>query len=244
MANYNPAKLELRPNVPRGGATEATARRDLAGYYAMIENWDANIGRIRRALDEAGIGFRTHLMVFSDHGDMHGSHGMFRKMTTHEESIRTPLIISGEQQVYDGRGVGRPNHPVNHVDLAPTTLGLCGVAKPAWMRGHDYSGFRLTGRARGGDSVTVPDSAYLQSVVPTGHNHSVNKPWRGIVTRDGWKYACFEGVSWNLFQLNDDPYEQANLAHNNSYRTERRKLIARLKEWASSTGDRFAFPED
>jgi arylsulfatase A-like enzyme len=240
MSRYNPARIELRPNVPRGGALEAQVRRDLAGYYAMIENWDANIGRLRRALDEAGIAFRTHLMAFSDHGDMHGSHGMLRKMTIHEESVRIPMILSGEQQVYDGRQTGRFDVPFNHVDIAPTTLGLCGVDKPSWMRGRDFSGFRLNERPR----AAAPDSAFLQSVVPTGHNHSVNKPYRGLVTRDGWKYACFEGQSWSLFHLNEDPFEQANLAHNNAYRAERKRLIGRLKEWISSTGDKFSVPED
>ncbi len=241
MARYNPRRLELRPNVPRGGPLEAQVRRDLAGYYAMIENWDHNIGRLRAALDQAGIAFRTHLMVFSDHGDMHGSHGMLRKMTPHEESIRIPMIVGGEQQVYDGRVTGRPNVPFNHVDIAPTTLGLCGIAPPSWMRGVDYSGYRLASRKR---PRVEPDSAFLQSVVPTGHNHSVNKPWRGLLTRDGWKYTCFEGVSWGLFNLNEDPYEQANLAHNNAFRTERRKLAGRLKEWIASTGDKFSVPED
>jgi arylsulfatase A-like enzyme len=241
MARYNPARLELRPNVPRGGAIEAQARRDLAGYYAMIENWDHNIGRLRKALAEAGIAFRTHLLAFSDHGDMHGSHGMFRKMTTHEESIRVPMVLSGEQQVYDGRVTGRPQFPFAAVDIAPTTLGLCGVKKPAWMQGSDFSRFRFANAAA---RPAEPDSAYLQSVVPTGHGHSVNKPWRGLVTRDGWKYACFEGVSWNLFNLNEDPYEQANLAHNNTYRAERKKLIGRLRQWIADTGDRFGVPED
>ncbi|MBZ2184584.1 MAG: sulfatase [Bryobacter sp.] len=240
MSRYNPARIELRPNVPRVARLEAQARRDLAGYYAMIENWDSNIGRLRRVLDQEGISFRTHLMVFSDHGDMHGSHGMFRKMTVHEESIRVPMILGGEQPVYEGRATGRFPVPLNHVDIAPTTLGLCGIEKPAFMRGFDYSGYRLTRRKRGGE----PDSAYLQSVVPTGHNHSINKAWRGLVTRDGWKYACFENTSWLLFNLNEDPYEQMNLAHNNAYRAERSKLITRLRAWAADTGDRFAIPAD
>jgi arylsulfatase A-like enzyme len=108
------------------------------------------------------------------------------------------------------------------------------------MRGYDYSGFRLTNRKRDG----VPDSAYLQSVVPTGHQHSINKAWRGIVTRDGWKYACFENMSWTLFNLNDDPYEQANLAHNNAYAVERKRLIERLRQWVNDTGDKFTLPAD
>ncbi|MDX2269289.1 MAG: sulfatase [Bryobacter sp.] len=241
MSRYNPMQLQLRGNVPRGGAIETQARRELAGYYAMIENWDYNIGRIRAALAETGISFRTHLMAFSDHGDMHGSHGMFRKMTIHEESIRIPMILSGEQPVYDGRVTGRPTFPFSQVDIAPTTLGLCGVKKPAWMRGTDYAPYRFANAAA---RPAAADSAFLQSVVPTGHGHSVNKPWRGLVTSDGWKYACFEGVSWSLFNLNEDPLEQANLAHNNVYRAVRKRLLGRLKEWIASTGDQFSLPED
>jgi arylsulfatase A-like enzyme len=126
------------------------------------------------------------------------------------------------------------------VDIAPTTLGLCGIPKPAWMEGKDLSSFRLANRAK----TEMPDSAYLQTVVPTGHPHSINKPYRGLVTREGWKYVCFEGSSWLLFNLNEDPYELVNLAHNERYRAERRKLIDRLKQWLSETGDKFAIPEN
>ena len=238
MGRYNPAKLELRPNVPAGPRIVEMARRHLAGYYAMVENWDWNIGRIMSALQEQNLAFRTHVMVFADHGDMLGSHGQFKKMTPHQESIDIPMIISGEQPFYGGRGNGRWPTPVNHVDIAPTTLGLCGVGKPEWMEGTDLSAYR-----RGGKRPT-PDSAYLQSVIPTGHHESVDKPWRGIVTSDGWKYCCFEGVSWLLFNLNEDPYEQANLAHDSKFKPERTKLLTRVRQWAADTGDKFRFPSD
>jgi arylsulfatase A-like enzyme len=239
MARYNPAQLELRPNVPRVPSVEPRIRRDLAGYYAMIENWDANIGRVREVLAETGFAFNTHLVAFSDHGDMHGSQGMYRKTNPFEESIRVPFIISGEQPFY-GRRTGRNRALLNHVDIAPTTLGLCGIRPPSWMEGKDLSGFRW-----GGDyPAEEPDSAYLQSVVPTGHGDSINKPYRGIVTREGWKYICFENSSWLMFDLNDDPFELVNLAHNNRVRAERKKLIERLRGWISDTGDRFPVPED
>ncbi|NGP45267.1 hypothetical protein G4V62_09985 [Bacillaceae bacterium SIJ1] len=51
----------------------------------------------------------------------------------------------------------------------------------------------------------------------------MDKPWRGVVTVDGWKYVCFEGVPWLMFNLNEDPYEQVNLAHNSLYKKERKK---------------------
>jgi hypothetical protein len=84
----------------------------------------------------------------------------------------------------------------------------------------------------------------LQNVIPTGHGHSINKPYRGIVTADGWKYVAFEGVSWLLYDLNEDPYEQVNLAHNNAYSKVRKKMIDRVRQWAADTGDKFTLPAD
>ncbi len=240
MRRYNPARLELRPNVPGVDSVTTRARRELAGYYAMIENLDWNVGRIRESLTQTGAAFNTHILFFADHGDMHGSHGQFLKMTAYEEAIRIPMILAGEQpQGYEGRRTGNFSVPLNHVDIAPTTLGLCGIAKPSWMEGTDYSHYRLRRPA----VPSEPDSAFLQSVVPTGHGDSVDKPWRGLVTRDGWKYVCFENISWLMFNLNEDPYEQVNLAHNSAYRAQRKKLLGRLREWIGGTGDKFALPE-
>jgi arylsulfatase A-like enzyme len=241
MAKYNPARLQMRPNVPPGAAVEEVARRELAGAYAMIENLDWNVGRVVDKLRENGLFYDTHIVFFSDHGDMHGSHGMLRKTNPYEESIRVPFIISGEHPMaYDGRRVGRFAVPINHVDVAPTSLGLCGLPVPDWMEGFDYSHYRYRDRPR---PKAEPASAYLQSVIPTGHPHSINAPWRGVVTDKGWKYVCFEGVPWLLFDLNDDPYELANLVHNSLYRDKQRELLQELAGWVDRTGDSFTLPE-
>jgi len=240
LKQYNGAQLQLRPNVPAIRDVQETARRDLAGYYAMIENFDWNVGRILAALEEAGLTLNTHLLVFSDHGDMHGSHGLYRKTNPFEESIRIPFIIGGETARYHGRKSGRFPVLLNHVDIAPTTLGLCGIRRPDWMVGTDYSHYRLSKPG----TPSEPDSAYLQCVIPTGHQHSINKPYRGLVTKDGWKYVCFDGISWLMFNLNEDPFELVNLAHNSRYRTERAKLTDRLKQWVTDTGDTFNVPAD
>lgn len=241
MERHTPGRIELRPNVPNVPSVIEPARRWLAGYYAQIENLDWNIGRIRKALDETGAAFRTHILYFSDHGDMQGSQGQFKKMTAYEEAIRIPFLLSGGQpQGYEGWGVGQFGVPLNAVDIPATTLGLCGIAQPDWMHGTDYSHYRVGRRGR---QISEPDSAYLQSVIPTGHGDSVDKPWRGIVTKDGWKYVCFENLSWLMFHLAEDPYEQVNMAHNSKYKAERLRLIRRLKEWVGQTGDKFPIPE-
>ena len=203
----------------------------------MIENLDWNLGRIRKTLKDSGLDFNTHIVFFSDHGDMHGSQGMFRKTNPYEESIRVPFIIGGEIPRYQGRATGRSAGMINHVDVAPTTLGLCGIQKPSWMEGYDFSHHRLNGRT---GAPNEPDSAYLQNVIPTGHFDSVNTPYRGVVTKDGWKFVSFENQPWLLFNLNEDPYEQRNVAFDNRYAAERKKLTARLAQWVADSGDRFS----
>ena len=238
MERHTPGRVVLRPNVPAIPHIVERARRDLAGYHAMIENLDHNVGRIRTALAELGLAQDTVILFFSDHGDLHGSHGQFLKTAPWEESIRVPLIIGGGVPFYGMNGP-RCDHPINMPDIAPTTLGLCGVPVPAWMQGRDFSGVRIPGRALPADA----DSALLQSIIPpAGHPDTVDRPWRGIVTRDGWKYVAFEGQPWLLFHLTTDPYEQVNLAHNPRFAADRRRLQEGQAQWLERTGDTFALP--
>ena len=230
---HNPATVQLRPNVPPIAWVEERARSDLAGYHAMIEDIDRHLGRILEA-----VGDDTAVIFFSDHGDMHGSHGQFRKTTPWEESVRVPMLIAGPPSRYAVQaGARRPDVLVNHVDLLPTSLGLCGLDAPDWCRGADLSGHFLREK-----DAPVPDSAYLQLVEPTGHGDSVDRPWRGLVTADGWKYVCLPGVPWLMFDLNSDPHERVNLAHNTRFGDRRRQLNERLRRWVAETGDAFDLP--
>jgi arylsulfatase A-like enzyme len=240
MARHNPAALQLRPNVPRFPRIEDRMRKELAGACAQVENLDWNVGRVMALLQQSGLLFNTHVLFFSDHGDQHGSHGQFRKTNPLEESLRIPFMIGGVRpDAYGPWRRGTSPVPVNHVDIAPTTLGLCGLPVPDWMEGTDYSRHRIPARPQ----VEEPDSAYLQSVIPTGHGDSIDKPWRGLVTRDGWKYVCLPGQSWLLFNLNEDPYERANLAHNSAFKGQRARLLERLRQWIQSTHDEFILPQ-
>lgn len=236
--HFNANRLTLRQNVPVGGRLEAQARRELAGYYAQIENLDANVGRLVERLHERGLYEKTHIIFFSDHGDMHGSQGLFRKTVPFQEAVSIPFVISGTASSYGGYRTGSCDLLLNHVDIAPTSLGLCGIKVPSWMEGRDLSGARFgKSPAEGG-----ADSVYLQSVVPTGHRDSCDKPYRGIVTSDRWKYVCFEGTDYLMFDLDKDPYERCNLAHTSRYQQERAMLRERLRQWVTTTGDRFAIP--
>jgi len=237
---HRPADITLRPNVPPTPWVRDRSRFDLAGYYAQIENLDHNLGRVRAALTTLGIDRETIVIFFSDHGDMHGSHGQYGKSSPWEESIRIPLLVAGLAGAGLTRLKAASDATVNHVDIAPTTLGLCGIDPPADMAGFNYASHIQAGPEQRSDEE--PDSAYLQQLVDKHHPHSVNKPWRGVVTRDGWKYVCFPGHDWLLFNLHDDPYEQHNLAHDDVFKDRRAALHDRLARWIAETGDAFGLP--
>lgn len=232
MARHTPAQIKLRRNVPPIRGVRERARRDLAGYYAAIECIDHNVGRLRAALADLGLAEDTYLLFFSDHGDMHGSHGQWRKTSPWEESLRIPLLLGGPSRNH--QAAHRLDHPINHVDLAPTTLGLCGLMPPTWMDGTDYSSVAID------SAVPVPvrpDSAYLGIPVPTGHGETIDRPWRGVVTAQGWKYVCLSGEPWLMFDLHEDPYELANHAHDPGYHRRRDELNEQLQWWIRTTGD-------
>lgn len=242
MGRHTPAEVTLRQNVPDIPRITERARRHIAGYYAQIENFDWNVGRILDALEETGLADNTHIILFSDHGEMMGSHGQFRKMSPYEESIRIPVILSGGRRTaykHGLKGGYREKVCFNHVDFAPTSLGLCGLNVPDWMKGQDLSWMRIFGKER---TDAVKKTAYLQSVIPTCHFDSVDKPFRGVVSEDGWKYVCLENCEWMLFNLNEDPYELVNYAHEQLYLAQRRRLYDELAHWLQETDDTFPLP--
>jgi len=238
---HNPARLQLRPNVPPVQSVETEARRRLAGYYAMIENIDWNLGRLYEKLEAAGQLHDTIIIFFSDHGDCLGSHGKIDKSQPWEESIRIPFTIGGGRP-YHGKRTGYEEHaPLNVVDIAPTTLGLAGIEQPDWMGGFDYSGHWQRGQT--GPLDGEPDSAYLQHLVRKRGVTSMDRAWRGIVTRDRWKYVCIPHAPYLMVNLNDDPYEMHNVALDPAYADKRAELQGRLARWIEETGDVFDLPE-
>jgi len=237
---HNPSSIRLRPNVPPIERIEHEARVDLSGYYGQIENLDENVGRIRAALTELQLADDTIIVFFSDHGDMHCSHGMREKSSPWEESIRIPFIISGEVPFFEHRS-GFVDAPISGIDILPTTLGLCGVQVPEDIQGYDYSYYW-----RKDDTITTeeePDTVYLQHLVRKMHPGSIDREWRGIVTRDGWKYACMPGAPLCMYNLNEDPYELHNMIFQRRYLEQRTHLHQLLQDCINNTGDEFILPE-
>ena len=75
------------------------------------------------------------------------------------------------------------------------------------------------------------------------HPGCMDRTWRGIVTSDNWKYVVSDGFPYLMYDLNEDPYEQNNLALDASYADKRRRLQQRLARWMDELNDPYPLPE-
>lgn len=121
---------ELPPALVSG-----TPRERLAALYAMyrgmIAACDEQVGRLIGMLHKYGLADDTIVIFTSDHGDNMGSHGIFNKDVSYDESTRVPLIVEFGKNV---RPAGAVSHisdvPVSLVDIMPTIAGLIGARCP------------------------------------------------------------------------------------------------------------------
>ncbi len=229
-AMYDAEKLTLRPNVPEAG--RATARKTLAGYYAHCTALDDCFGELRRTLQEAGLAENTLLVFTSDHGDLLGSQGAYKKQRPWDEAIRVPLLMHWP------KGLGTKTHqldaPMNSEDLMPTLLGLCGVPIPTTVEGLDYSRYMRGGR-NPGDGAAV-----ILCVTPFGEwlRRNGGKEYRGVRTTR-FTYARDLNGPWLLYDDQTDPYQTNNLVNLPKYAKLQAKLEATLARKLKERHDDF-----
>jgi arylsulfatase A-like enzyme len=108
------------------------AGRSAAGAYGdSVEELDASVGELLRALEERGLRERTLVVFSSDNGPWHqGSPGGLRgrKGQPLEGGQRVPLLAAWPGRLPAGRVV---DAPAMNTDLFPTALALAGLALPS-----------------------------------------------------------------------------------------------------------------
>ncbi|AOS43100.1 Arylsulfatase [Lacunisphaera limnophila] len=178
-----PAEIRLRGNVPAGGPIERQAREELAGYYAHIEATDRAIGKLIAEVDLA----ETIVVFTSVHGDMHGSHGLFRKAWPFEESVRVPLLIRGQRPENRGR-----------IDPSPVSIADLPHMAVAWAEGREWH------CRRDSALISMPSATEIPLQCPVA--------WRGFRSAKHKLVLNEDGAPWLYFDLERDPLELKNLA--------------------------------
>lgn len=207
-------------------------RQYLWGYYRLVEKADREIGRVLDALRDSGQERNTIVIFTSDHGEGVASHHWNQKQILYEQAVRVPLLIA--HPLGSRPGTASDALVSTGIDLMPTILDAAGIAKPP---GPAY-GRTLEPLARG--SSKAWDRRYVVAETTFGRGGDDGVSGRMLRT-ERHKYVVYNTGAdrEQLFDLEQDPGETANLAMDPLHRPtldEHRRLIA---EWATATADRF-----
>lgn len=218
---FTPASLEFWNSVPKlaqtkryegfgfeFGVENESLRRDyIQAYHACISFIDAQIAIVLDALKESGQWENTVVVLTSDHGYLLGEKFMWGKVMLFETCNRVPLVIRVPDSV--GSAATNPGSTsqglVELVDLYPTLAELCRVPAPAELQGRSLTGM-LSDPAASGKEVAytvVTRGKQLGKAIRTQRYHYT-------------RWATGE----ELYDLNNDPAEQTNLAISSQYAKE------------------------
>lgn len=196
----------------RGQYTNDISEQDqeaARGVFAMVTNIDDNIRRLLDSLEEMGLEDNTIIIFMTDNGPQQWRYtGGFRgkKGTVREGGIHVPFYIKMPDGMTKVREV---DEPAAHIDLLPTLSRLCNVTLPRQLQldGRDLSAFFQSEHTPGLDR---PLFFEWQRSYPELYRNMA-------VIQDGYKLMGFAGRDatindFELYHLENDPYEAKNLA--------------------------------
>ncbi|MCC6532865.1 MAG: sulfatase-like hydrolase/transferase [Burkholderiales bacterium] len=181
---------------------EPMVRRAITAYYGLVSFLDDNVGKILRALDDAGLGADTRVVYTSDHGDNLGTRGLWGKSTMYEESAGIPMIAAGP-------GIPRGNvtdAPVSLVDLYPSILQCVGLQAQGAAAG--YPGHSL---------IEIADGYVPRRTVLSEYHAAGAATAAYMIRRGRYKYIHYVGMPPMLFDLVADAHERNDLAADPSH---------------------------
>ncbi len=181
--------------------THDDVMRSRHAYYAMVSYIDDRVGEILDALERMDMSDDTVVVFTSDHGDMLGERGLWYKWLLLENAVRVPLIVAAP-----GQQPGVVQEPVSLLDLLPTFVDLGGAEDAGLVPAVPLEGRTLVPALRQ-QSLDPARARVFAEMNADGAHHPC------LMVRDGpWKLIHCADDPPMLFQLNDDPDEQRNLA--------------------------------
>ncbi len=194
--------LALFPHPDHAGHSRAAA------YGDVVEEIDAQVGRLTSRLKALGIDRDTIVIVTSDNGPwMEGSSGPLRDRkggAGWDGGYRVPFIVWGPGHIPAGK-VSR--EIAMNIDLLPTILALAGKPLPrAELDGRDLSAVLLRGARSPHDELILFNNEKVVAIRTDRWKFVASSYYRSIVL----PLAAIRGEG--LFDVRADPAEAYNLA--------------------------------
>jgi arylsulfatase A-like enzyme len=235
-----------QPERPRtSGKPEWLARVQARGfdqpkrdYYAVLEHFDASVGRIVETLQRLKLAEHTLIVFVSDNGALEdkypGNNGPLRgqKGMVYEGGIRVPAIVCWPSQIPAG---SISDAPAMAFDLFSTCLAAAQVDLPRSNGRYPVHGLSLLEHARGGGRPRLPDRYLFWDL--WGRLAAFHDGWKLVGQIDNHRGRFTEAVpqieaaQFELYYLPDDLEESRDLAAAKPevYADLKRRLIAWFK---------------
>jgi len=184
-------------------------QRARRAYYGSISYLDTMIGRVMNTLERVGMSDNTAVIFTSDHGEMLGERGMWFKKHFFEPSLRVPLLFS-----MPGAKGGRVDTPVSLLDLLPTFMGIAtdseagtSTSRKPWLSNVEIlPGDDLT-------AIALAPADTERRIYAEYLAEATEAPIF-MIRKGAYKFVHSEADPALLFNVENDPHEQVNLAAN------------------------------
>jgi tetratricopeptide (TPR) repeat protein len=165
------------------------------------------------------------VILTADHGEGMGEHGeVTHGLFAYEETLKVPLIVYEKHRV-------KPRvekKAVRHIDIVPTILARLGIEKPKEMGGESLL------------DLKTPRDTYFESLTS-----SLNLGWAPLVGMIHEDHKYVDLPIAELYDLNRDPLEKANiLKENRRMTTKVRQLLASAAPNANAHEGRNISPDE
>ncbi|MDD4888810.1 MAG: sulfatase [Phycisphaerae bacterium] len=249
---FDPARYPMdNPDemiVPEWLPDEPAVRTDVAELNGTIRGVDEAVGRIDSGLAAAGLANNTLLVYTTDHGTAFP----YAKATLFDAGLGVALVARGPGGFIGGRTV---HELVGMMDLTPTLLEVAGANVPDNLDGRSVLPLLAAGQSvewRGEifaeqtyhaaydpmRSVRTERFKYIRSFEPRPILFAPNvdeSPSKALLMKRNL-YRQPRAAEM-LFDLQDDPAEQHNLAEDPNFAHALSDLRARLLAWMERSDD-------
>ena len=242
-----PEGLSIPPYLP----DIPEVREDLADLEASVASADKAFGRIVEAVHSSELAESTLIVFTADHG-IGFPHS---KMTLYDPGIGVPLLLAGPGII---PGTIR-DELISNVDVMPTLLELTELPVPCNLHGRSFAGL-LAGSPYDPNEMIFAEKTYqlyydpMRAVRTRKWKLIANfefAPWQETPPDYKSNGKSFVEISLaldvpanrmyhpplELYDLENDPHEQHNLADDPGLDGTRNRLIQTLYEWMRRTGD-------
>lgn len=263
----DPANIQIPPYEPEHPITRA----DRAAYFDAATELDRKVGLILNQLEADGLADRTIVVFFADNGQAHvrGKQFCYEEGLHVPLIIRWPRKFPAPTHFHASEVDDRL---LMSIDLAPTMLAVAGVDIPEKMQGQAFLGddappprqYIFAARDRCDETPLrlrtirddryryirnfTPDRPFLQANAYKERSYPV---WnlltelhvQGKLTPPQ-EFLCAPTMpAEELYDLDQDPHEIANLAGRPGHRKTLDRMRKQLNGWIDSSGDQGRVPE-